>query len=247
MVILLLTGIKEELAGFLARHPCTFERDLRIYHSRTNPGLYATTTGPGLRSPKRIRQVLEALLPDVVVNAGLVGVLDERDRIETGDRLKLGEVIAADSETIFPGGPGSNKLVTVDRPVHDLLDRIELASRFHARACDMEAARVIQLVGSVPALQKKTFVHFVKIAGDRPEDAVLYEHEYMLWDWARKGPLAKLRTMIRFPGGPMALMRLKRKKRSALTSLTEEIQATIRVLEKVGGIPSRMGSVFIPH
>lgn len=247
MVILLLTGIKEELSGFLARHPFEFERDLRIYHSRKNAGLYATTTGPGLRSAGRIRQVLEGLLPDVIINAGLVGILDERDQLQTGERLKLGEVIAADSETIFPGGPGSNRLVTVDRPVHDLLDKMELASRFHARVCDMEAARVIQLVGSVPALRNKSFVHFVKIAGDRPEDAALFEYEYMLWDWPRKNLWGKLRTMARFPGGPMGLLRLRQKKRSSLASLTDEIEATIRVLEKMGGIPSRMGSVFIPH
>jgi hypothetical protein len=247
MVILLLTGIKEELSGLLERRPFAFERDLRVYHSTQNSGLYAATTGPGVRHASHLKQLLEALLPDVIVNAGLVGILDERDALQTGDRLKLGEVIRADTETIYPGGPGQHRLVTVERPVHDLLDRMDLVSRYHARACDMEAARIIQLVGSVKSLQNNAFVHFVKVVGDRPEEATLFEYEYMLWDWRRKNAWGKLRTMMRFPGGPAAFFRLRKKKRNALSRLTEEIVRTIRVLEKTGGIPAGMGSVFIPH
>lgn len=247
MVILLLTGIKEELSPFLDRHPFEFERDIRVYHSKEIPGLYATTTGPGLKQAGRIKKVLETILPDIIVNAGLVGILDERDEIQTGDRLKLGQVIRLESETIYPGGPGRDRLVTVDRPVHDLLDRMELHDRFRARACDMEAARLIALVGSVQPLQNKSYIHFIKIAGDRPEHGPLYEFEYMLWDWPRKSLFGKIRTLLRFPGGPAGFFRLRKLKRRATNRLTAEIEASILKILKHGGIPDRMGSVFIPH
>lgn len=247
MVLLILTGIKEELSVLLDQHPFEFEKDLRVYRSRQQPGLYAATTGPGVRHPGRVKKMLEELQPDIIVNAGLVGILDERDPARPGDRLKLGQVVKSESETIFPGGPGRDTLVTVDRPVHDMLDKMDLAERYHARACDMEASKILELVGSIKPLQNHSFVHFVKIAGDRPEEAALYEYEYMLWDWPYKGMFDKMRILLRFPGGPVAFFKLRRSKARALHGLGTELLSTIQAILKFDGIPRNLGSTFIPH
>lgn len=247
MTILVLTGIKEELATLLTRYSFVFEKDLRIYRSLSVPGLYATTTGPGIRKITPIKKILEALLPEIIINAGIVGILDERDTARSGDRLKLGQVIKSPNGTIFPGGPGSDTLVTVDRPVHDILDKIDLAERYQARACDMEASRIIELVGSIKALSYRSVIHFIKIAGDRPEEAALYEYEYRLWNWQHKSFFEKLRIAIRFPGGPKAFFKLKRSKNKALQSLSHEIFNTIQSIRKEHGIPNSLGSIFIPH
>lgn len=247
MVLLVLTGIKEELSELLDRHPFAFEKDLRVYRSTRHPGLYAATTGPGVRHPGRLKKLLQEIQPDVIVNAGLVGILDERDPARAGQRLKLGQIISADSETIYPGGPGSDTLVTVDRPVHDMLDKMDLAERYHARACDMEAARIIEITGSIRELQNHSYLHFVKIAGDRPEEAALYEYEYKLWNWTQKGFFEKLRILWQFPGGPQAFFKLKRSKARALHGLGKELYFTVQAILKYDGIPRNLGSTFIPH
>ncbi|MBW7856774.1 MAG: hypothetical protein H3C43_00345 [Leptonema sp. (in: Bacteria)] len=247
MTILVLTGIKEELTTLLSRYSFVFEKDLRVYRSLSVPGLYAATTGPGMRKVAPIKKILESLLPEIIINAGIVGILDERDSAKSGDRLKLGQVVKSQNGTIFPGGPGSDILVTVDRPVHDILDKIDLAERFRARACDMEASRIIELVGSIKALSYRSVIHFIKIAGDRPEEAALYEYEYRLWNWQHKSFFEKLKIAIRFPGGPKSFYQLKRSKAKALQNLGSEIFNTIQSIRKASGIPNSLGSIFIPH
>jgi len=247
MVLLVITGIKEELSVLLDRHPFSFEKDLRIYRSSKYQGLYATTTGPGIRHPNRLRKILEALHPDVIINAGLVGLLDERNSHQTGDRIKLGQVVRSDTGIVYPGGPGQNILVTVDRPIFDLLDKIDLAEKHKADACDMEAAKLIEMVGSIDALRNHSFVHFVKIVGDRPEDAALYEYEYMLWNWQYKSFWNKLYTLLTFPGGSMAGMKLKRSKTKALAGLGKQLFISIQAILQANGIPHNLGSTFVPH
>jgi hypothetical protein len=247
MILLVLTGIKEELSVLLDHHPFEFEKDLRVYRSRKWPGLYAATTGPGVRHPGRVKKMIEELQPDVIINAGLVGILDERDPARPGDRLKLGQIVKAGSETIFPGGPGRDTLVTVDRPVHDMLDKMDLAVRYQARACDMEASKILEIAGSIPAIRNHSFIHFVKVAGDRPEEAALYEHEYMLRDWSFKSSFEKIRIMLQFPGGPSAFFKLRRSKFRSLQGLRNELFTTIHAILKLDGIPRSLGSTFIPH
>jgi len=49
MIVLLLTGIKEELQPIIEKHPFKYEKDIHVYHSIKYPTFYATTTGPGLQ------------------------------------------------------------------------------------------------------------------------------------------------------------------------------------------------------
>lgn len=247
MTILVLTGIKEELSTLLSKYSFTFEKDLRVYRSLSVPGLYATSTGPGMRKIGPIKKILEALLPDIIINAGIVGILDERDLAKSGDRLKLGQVVKSPIGTIFPGGPGKDILVTVDKPVHDILDKIDLAERYKARACDMEASRIIELVGSIKALSYRSVIHFTKIVGDRPEEAALYEYEYKLWNWQHKSLFEKLKIIIRFPGGPKSFFKLKKSKSKALSNLGNELFSTIQLIRKSQSVPNSLGSIFIPH
>jgi hypothetical protein len=247
LTILLLTGIKEELQGLLDRHPFEFEKELRIYRSRKYRELYARTTGPGVNKRAEIQKVLEDLSPDVVISAGIAGILDEKDETETGQLLRIGEVIRQSNRISYPGGPGRDKLVTVDRPVHDILDKLDLATQFKARACDMEAAILLDMVGALPALARKTYVVMLKVAGDRPEDSSLYEYENQTWGWERKSVLEKSMTALRFPAGPVACIRLIRHKRKALKSLVRHMEVLAYDLAKEQGIPPGLKSVFIPH
>lgn len=247
LTILLLTGIKEELQGLLDRHPFEFEKDLRIYRSRKYRELYARTTGPGVTKRKEIQKVLEDIAPDVVICAGIAGILDERDSIKTGELLRVGEVIRKSGRITYPGGPGRDKLITVDRPVHDVLDKLDLATEFKARACDMEAAVLLDMVGALPALSRKTFVVMLKVAGDRPEDSSLYEYEHHTWGWDKKNLWQKMNTALRFPTGPTDCLRLIRHKKLALQSLTKQMELIAYKIAREQGIQPGMKSVFIPH
>lgn len=247
LTILLLTGIKEELQGLLDRHPFEFEKELRIYRSRRYRELYVRTTGPGVTKRKEIQKVLEDIAPDVVISAGIAGILDEKDKIETGQVLRIGEVIRKSNRVSYPGGPGRDRLITVDRPVHDILDKLDLATEFKARACDMEAAILLDMVGALPALAQKTYVVMLKIAGDRPEDSSLYEYENHTWGWDKKSLWQKAVTAIKFPAGPKACIRLIRHKRKALASLTKEMELLAYKIAKEQSIPPGLKSVFIPH
>ncbi|MCB1166666.1 MAG: hypothetical protein KDK37_11755 [Leptospiraceae bacterium] len=247
LTILLLTGIKEELQGLLDRHPFEFEKELRIYRSRKYREFYARTTGPGVTKRAEIQKVLEDLAPDVVICAGIAGILDEKDEIETGDLLRIGEVLRQSNRVSYPGGPGRDKLVTVKRPVHDILDKLDLATEFKARACDMESAIILDMVGSLPALAQKTFVVMVKVAGDRPEDSSLYEYEHLTWGWDKKSWIQKARTALKFPAGPAACLRLINHKKTALRSLYKNMELIAYRLAEEQTVPSGMKSVFIPH
>ena len=108
LTILLLTGIKEELQGLLDRHPFEFEKELRVYRSRKYREFYARTTGPGVTKRKEIQKILEDIAPDVVISAGIAGILDEKDEIETGQVLRISEVIRHSNRVSYPGGPGKN-------------------------------------------------------------------------------------------------------------------------------------------
>ncbi|MBI41578.1 MAG: hypothetical protein CMF59_18445 [Leptospiraceae bacterium] len=247
LTILLLTGIKEELQGLLDRHPFEFEKELRIYRSRKYREFYARTTGPGVTKRKEIQKVLEDIAPDVVISAGIAGILDEKDEIESGQVLRLSEVIRHSNRVSYPGGPGRDRLITVDRPVHDILDKLDLANEFKARACDMESAILLDMVGALPALAKKTYVVLLKVAGDRPEDSSLYEYEHHTWGWDKKSLWQKVQTALKFPAGPAACIRLIRHKRQALASLVKEMELLAYNLAKEQSIPPGLKSVFIPH
>ena len=247
LTILILTGIKEELQGLLERHPFEFEKELRIYRSRKYRELYARTTGPGVSKKGEIQKVLEDLAPDVVICAGIAGILDEKDKVQTGQLLRVGEVVRQSNRVEYPGGPGRDRLITVNRPVHDILDKLDLATEFKARACDMEAAILLDMIGALPALARKTYVIMLKIAGDRPEDSSLYEYEHHTWGWDKKSLWQKALTALRFPAGPSACIRLIRHKKTANQALVRQMESLAFEIAKEQGVPPGMKSVFIPH
>ena len=161
--------------------------------------------------------------------------------------MRLSEVIRHSNRVSYPGGPGRDRLITVDRPVHDILDKLDLANEFKARACDMESAILLDMVGALPALAKKTYVVLLKVAGDRPEDSSLYEYEHHTWGWDKKSLWQKVQTALKFPAGPAACIRLIRHKRQALASLVKEMELLAYNLAKEQSIPPGLKSVFIPH
>lgn len=246
VTVLLLTGIKEELQGTLDSHPFVFEKDLRIYRSESYPHLYARTTGPGLQKRAEIEKVLEDLQPNFIVNAGLVGILREKDDLQPGDSLSPGTIIQQSNRLEFPGGPGRDRIISVEKPVHDYLDKLDLYDEFKARACDMEAAKLLTLAGSMPAVKKKTYIVFVKVAGDRPEDSGLYENEHLLWGHDQKPFFQRMKTALSFPGGPLAFRRLRKHKEGAIKGLDAAIRQTIIKIIKNQGVAGIKG-VFIPY
>ncbi|MBI3395232.1 MAG: hypothetical protein HY042_05310, partial [Spirochaetia bacterium] len=181
MRTVLLTAVKEELECVLAVAPFQFDREIRAYRCLTDRNLIAATTGPGLKQRKDIRLILEMHEPDIIVNAGLVGILSEEDTIQPGERLRLGSVILAADGTEYPAGPGGHdRLVTVPKPVFDPADKLDLKTQWKARACDMEAAQVIALVGQIRTVAPTAAVALCKVAGDLPIHHELFKDEYLL-------------------------------------------------------------------
>jgi hypothetical protein len=247
MIVLLLTGIKEELEPILNKHPFKFEKDIYVYHSLKYPTFYAATTGPALQEKKKIKKILENLLPDVIINAGLVGVLDERDKIQIGDRVKINTVVKYKNLIQFAGGPGRYTLVTVEKPIFDPIEKLDLKYETNAHICDMEAAYLIELVGSYEIFKKDSYIVFVKVAGDRPENAYLFEYESLVRKWNQKSIYEKFLTAFRFPAGIKGLFTLLKIKNVALRSLAEHTMGIIDQIYSFNGIPHNIGSIFIPH
>lgn len=255
MRILLLTGIKEELEPILQRIPFAFEKEIGAYRCVRAANLACATTGPGVKNRTEVRRILEKFQPDVILNAGLVGILRENDGAVPGDHLRLGTIVHAVTEIQYPGGPGQDTLATVKAPVFEPFDKLDIATRFHARACDMEAAELLALLGRYPLLSGKGFLVFCKIVGDRPEDHALFAGEAMTRDWERKSWSDKMRTAMKFPGGPTALMKLRRLRRKAIAGLEIHTLAVVRELLSLPDTDdpvdllaqSPLDSVFLAH
>lgn len=247
MIVLLLTGIKEELQGILQQHSFEFERDIQCYHSKVYPTFYAATTGPKIQDRKKVKKILENIIPDIVINAGLVGVLDERDKIQIGDLVKIGTVIKRSNSIQFAGGPGKYTLITVENPVFDPIEKLDLKYEFKADVCDMEAAYLIELLGSYEIFKRESFILFIKVAGDRPENAYLYEYEYLIRNWNQKSLNEKLRAIFQFPGSIVGIRKLFKLKKKALQSLTYHTLEAVQKIYQSKGVPRSLGSIFIPH
>ncbi len=247
MNILLLTGIQEELYPFLQEHPFEFLKSPRVYRSRKHENLFAATTGPGLKKRKDVRKLLEALQPEIIINGGLVGALSDGDSLQIGDKLKLGTVIKAENRIVFPGGPGRDTLVTVDAPVFEPLEKIHLNLEYEARVCDMEASRLIELVGGMDDLKDVCRIVFCKVCGDVVDSHEVYKHEDWVRGWHKMGLWARIETALRFPGGPMALKKLLYYKTAGIASLTRELHETLNAVLKSGGRTDKLDSTFLPH
>lgn len=244
MRILLLTGIQEELLPVINSLQLTF-RQHGAYQSVAYPELYAATTGPGLKKKSEIRGLLKELQPEIIVNAGLAGMLLDEPEPVSGELIRLASVIDAESELVYPISHHGHTLVTVKSPVFEPRDKWLLSRQFHAEFCDMEAARVIQLVRQVDEVREESPVLFLKVVGDLPDHFDLYKHEALVRGWHRQSLLGKFATGIRFPGGPLKLRRLLRLKEQAQRGLTHHVTRSIKSL--LGGAdPGELGPLFVP-
>ncbi len=244
MRILLLTGIQEELLPVLNPLQLTF-RQHGAYQSVSYPELYAATTGPGLKKKSDVRTLLKELQPEVIINAGLVGVLVDRKAPAPGDLIHLASVVDAESELVYPINPHGETLVTVKAPVFEPREKWLLARQFHADFCDMEAARIIRLVRQVDEVREESPVLFLKVVGDMPDHYELYKHEELVRGWHRQSVLGRIRTGLKFPGGPGNLRRLLKLKEAALNGLTLHVSRSVKAL--LGGAdPAQLGPLFVP-
>lgn len=249
--VLLLTGVDEELQVFLKDHPCTFSREWKAYRSKSHPNLFAATTGPGLRKRRAIERLLEFLVPEVIINAGLVGVLRAEAPYAAGDRIRIGTVISDANSIVYPDVSGSVKgatLISVRAPVFHPAEKLDLAENRHAEVCDMEAGPLLGLV-SRPAGWRpfELRVVFCKVAGDLPADAELFRHEHRTRGWQRFSFWRKVWVGLTFPGGPLALRRLLHYRGNVLSGFGNQLRQTVKAVLESDGSTDTQDSVFRPQ
>ncbi|MCE9596489.1 MAG: hypothetical protein K8S54_00845 [Spirochaetia bacterium] len=220
-----------------------------LYRSKSYPEFYAATTGPGMRGEREIRELLKDLMPDVIVNAGLAGMLldlsDRQGSPQPGDLLRLSSIIDAQNDVIFPLGPYGQVLVTVKQPVLEPYQKAALAREHRARFCDMEGARLIQLMRNADDLRDETPIVFCKVVGDTPDHFDLSEHEQLVERWYRAGLFGRMVLGLKFPGGPLRMRKLLRLREAAVAGLATHTRHTVKAL--LGGVdPDSLGSVYAP-
>lgn len=238
--------MQEEIALLLDRIPTDFDSHLRSHRCRSFPSLSFFVAGAGLSRRRELRRVLRELQPEVIVNMGLVGLLEEKDPLPVGGRLVIGEVTEVERGIVYPGGPGRDRLATVSAPLFEPWQKYELHLNSGARACDMEAARLLHLVGQ-SEIAERCWVVFCKTVGERVPDWPLYRDEEQLRRWRRMGFWEQLRIGLRFPGGPLQLRRLLAAKGMALTALTDRSEELLRRLLARGGPGPWTDSLFVAH
>lgn len=243
--VLVLTGIQEELTGLLSKFQFEFDKSVSCYRSATHRDLYAATTGPGLSRKKQVRKIIEDIFPDFIVNGGLTGILKYGDGLP-GETLRVGCVADARTHTLYPGGRGRDTVVSVAQPVFEPWKKADLAEEFHARACDMEAGPLMNLIGQMEGFKNQVNVVFCKVVGDNPEMYELFLGESELRGWQRLSGWGKMKAVLRFSGGPWKAWKLLKLKHSALENLTDSLEKVCGILLE-GQIPIDMDSLFIPH
>lgn len=247
MKVLILTGVREELESILAVHPFEYMRGHRLYRSEQFPDVFARSTGPGLQKRKEVEEVLELIFPDLVISAGLVGALRDDEPIKSGCRLHVGQVIQASNHVIYPGWKGKHSLLTVDEPIFDPVLKMDLALEYRADACDMEGAKVVELVGQVQNLAEHALVMFVKIVSDTSDLGYAFEHEPLIRDWHTKSFSDKIQIWRRFPGSYFDIRRVLQAKRRALAALGQEVLKELLELNVRGGFKHGRSNLFIPN
>lgn len=246
MKILVLTGIAEELRPLKAVYDLEYLEKLGLYRSKKHALLFAATTGPGIAKRKNIYEWLTIMEPNVILNAGLVGLTKSAPERAIGSRLRLGTIVQQRPELYFPGGKGQDVLVTVERPIFEPWEKLDLYDRYGAIACDMEAAILMAIIAKNPKLTQECYVAFCKVIGDIPNQYELYKHEEKVRGWHYLNRRDKVKLAFEFPGGPFALIRLMNAKKKAVHGFQKEICHTIdRLLDGVH--PFELDSVFVPH
>ena len=247
MRLLLVTGTGEELRGLRDLLSLQYDRNRGLYLSSKSASLFALSAGAGLSRRRMLRRALRELKPDIVVNAGLVGLLRLDDPRAVGQRLRLRSVLDSESELVYPGGPGRDSLVSVKAPVFEPWEKDELALRFKASVCDMEAAPLLALLGQTEEVAQTVTVVFVKVIGDRPESYDLFRYEHLVRGWYRDSLWERFRTGVLFPGGPLRLRRLLRQKADGLAGLYRAVDELLPGILSGHAKTDSIDSVFIPH
>ncbi len=244
MKLLLLTGIQEELFPLMKEFRLTF-REPGCYQSQLYPELFAATMGPGLKKRREIRDLLKEIIPDVVVNAGLVGKLLDDPLPAPGDLARISSVIEGETHLVFPVQPHGASLVTIRKPVFEPREKFILARDYRAAYCDMEASRLLQLLREIDEVRDDTALVFCKVVGDTPEQFDLFQHEELVRGWHRQGLFGKMITGLKFPGGPLRMRRLLRLKEDALDGLAAHTRRTVKAL-LAGENPDKLGAIYAP-
>mgnify|MGYP000850423812 CR=1 FL=1 len=245
MKLLLLTGIQEELYPMIPEFRLVFSKETGIYQSANYPELFAATTGPGVKKRKELREIFKTIIPDIIVNAGLIGTLTDDPLPAPGDLAKISSVVEFETHLVFPVQPHGGTLLTVRKPVFEPREKWLLSRDYQARFCDMEASRILQLLREVDEVREDTSVVFCKVVGDTPAQYDLYQHEELVRGWHRENWFGKMRIGLKFPGGPMRLRRLLALKEKSLDGLTEHTRRTVKAL-LAGANPDKMGAVYAP-
>ncbi|MCB1326392.1 MAG: hypothetical protein H7A21_17130 [Spirochaetales bacterium] len=247
MRLLLVTGTGEELRALRGLLSLQFDRSRGLYLSLKSASLFALSAGAGLSRRRLLRRALRELKPDIVVNAGLVGLLRLDDPRPVGERLALRSVLESESGLVYPGGPGRDTLVSVGSPVFEPWEKDELALRFKATACEMEAAPLLALLGRTEEVAESVTVIFVKVIGDRPESYDLFRYEHLVRGWYRDSLWERIRTGFLFPGGPLRLRRLLGQKAEGLDGLRRAVGGLLPGILSGRAKTGSIDSVFIPH
>ena len=230
MKVLLLTGIREELEAVFNRIDFKYIRPDRIYQGINYKNLFASTVGPGFKKRKEIKKIINTIKPTFILNAGLVGILDERDSIVVGDLIDVSTLKNIHSKTVFKTDKHGSIMVTVDYPVFDPIERSELATKFDARLCDMESYYLASYLAenSEHFYSRDIKLLLCKVAGDRPEHFDLFQNEYLIRNWKTMSFAKKLVILMRFPGGVSSALKLLKLKKTALNSLGFHTERTLK-------------------
>ena len=228
--LLLLAGIKEELKAIFDEIPFDYSKELRAYRSQLHHNIYAVTLGPGLKKKSELASLIARIKPEMVINAGLVGLLNERSKLPIGARVHPAFIGSSQGKTGYNLTGRDEGLITVAHPVFEPDEKNELALRFQAGFCDMEAYPLIEFISSQKMLAETNGIKliFCKVIGDRPEHYPLFRHEALMRGFSQKSLVARLVFAVGFPGGIYNLVKLIRIKQKALKSLGKEVKELIK-------------------
>ncbi len=222
-----------------------FEKSMGLYRSSRYPSLYAATMGAGISKAGKIERFILRIKPDVVINAGLAGILEHHRQVKTGSRLSVNKVIDRENGSRYRGGPGRNQIISVRQPVFSPQKKREHFLQYGANVCDMEAAPLLAILERcAKKFPLPPALIFCKVAGDTPQHRSLFQKEHIIRGWHRKNSLQRLIPLLHLSIGPFTLLRLLSIKKKALTALYWHIQCLVHLLIKKQALTKGIDSVF---
>lgn len=246
MNILIITGIKEELELFISRNSATFRSELRCFQLPNQPGVFCMTGGPGIRKKKEIRRVLRDVRPQIVVSAGLVGLLNGDLTLKSGSLAQIKGITDGVNSCNVQNSFQGHNLISIDKPIFSPSEKMDFLDETGADFCDMEMFPLYALlVAHAKEANNAVSLCPIKVIGDRPEDFDLYRFEHEL----RGMKLATFRQIISasrgFSGGYWRFARLVYKKKRQYYKLTLYLEKFIRNIQSAENAIS-LNCFFIP-